>query len=180
MTAPQRFYREVSLLKDGDRYKVQLDGRTAKTVGRQDLSANHTLAEALREEWDRQDKEIRLDSMPLTRLHGFALDAGNEGRAEFIETILQYAGSDLLCYRAEVDDLAARQEEAFAPFLSRAEEEELRFHHAAGLVPITQPDETIRTLRLILERKTTSEIFARKLLTEILGSAILALYAEND
>jgi chaperone required for assembly of F1-ATPase len=180
MTAIKRFYKEVSLGERDGSFAIQLDGRTAKTAGRQDLAAPEALAEALREEWDAQDEEIRLDRMPLTRLHGFALDAGHRGREEFIATMVSYAGSDLLCYRASESDLAARQQQLFAPFLERAEADGLNFRMVEGIVPVEQPEETLDRLEGMLAERPITELLARKLLTEILGSVILASYAEKD
>lgn len=176
---PKRFYKEVSLLPEGEYWAVALDGRPARTVGRRVLAAHRSLAFALAEEWRSQEAKIDLATMPLTRLHGFVLDAGAEGKAQFIDTIVQYAGSDLLCYRADDDALAARQEALFGPFLKRAAEEGLAFEFTTGLLPIEQPAATLAGLRRRLEGLDIAEVFPRKLLTEILGSAVLALYADD-
>lgn len=179
-TAPKRFYKEVSLLIQDGGFAIALDGRVAKTAGRNPLVAPTKLAEALREEWDAQEETIDLESMPLTRLQGFVLDAGEDGRTQFADTIVQYAGSDLLCYRAEDADLAQRQEAMFGPFLERAKGEGLNFAITEGLIPVAQPAETTGTLAARLADMPTAELFSRKLLTEILGSAVLALYADQD
>ncbi|NNU15235.1 ATPase [Parvularcula sp. ZS-1/3] len=177
---PKRFYKEVSLLEQDGGYAVALDGRIAKTVGRHPLVATKKLAEALREEWDAQTDTVRMETMPLTRLHGFVLDAGEQGKAEFTDTICQYAGSDLLCYRADEPKLAERQEQIFGPFLARAEEQGLTFAVTAGIIPVEQPPETIEAMRDRLSAMELSELYPRKLLTEILGSAVLALYADQE
>ncbi|GGY42914.1 ATP12 family chaperone protein [Parvularcula lutaonensis] len=177
---PKRFYKDVSLAERKDGFAVALDGRLARTAGRAELVAPKALAEALRAEWDAQSGTISMETMPLTRLHGFVLDAGEEGRAEFIDTIVQYAGSDLLCYRASDRDLAARQEQLFRPFLDRASDEGMTFTMTEGIVPVTQARATIDRVRAWLEDRPTLEVFPRKLLTEITGSAILALYADQD
>lgn len=177
---PKRFYKETSLIEREGGFAVALDGRIAKTVGRAELVAPKALAEALESEWEAQAETISMESMPLTRLHGFVLDAGEKGRREFIDTIVQYAGSDLLCYRASDRELAERQERLFRPFLARAEDEGMVFAITEGIVPLTQAAETIEGVRARLDDRPTSEVFPRKLLTEITGSAILALYADLD
>ncbi|MEM9284979.1 MAG: ATP12 family protein [Pseudomonadota bacterium] len=179
MSAPQRFYRQVSLEPCDDGFAIALDGRTAKTAGRNNLVAEHALASALREEWDAQQDEIRLDAMPMTRLHGFVLDAGEQGRSEFVDTIVSYGGSDLLCYRADDQELAVRQADLFEPFLSQAKADGLLFVVTTGLLPIDQPQETLLALSSRLTALPTTELFPRKLLTEITGSAVLALYADQ-
>ena len=179
MSAPKRFYKQVSLEPVDGGYAIALDGRTAKTVGRHDLVASEALARALADEWDAQTDEIRLEAMPLTRLHGFVLDAGETGRSEFIATIVAYAGSDLLCYRAEENELARRQAALFETFLTRARDDGYLFAVTTGILPIEQPQDTLAALRAHFEQKPTEDLFPRKLLTEITGSAILALYADQ-
>ncbi|MEO1657216.1 MAG: ATP12 family protein [Pseudomonadota bacterium] len=179
MSALKRFYKDVSLAPAPGGFAITLDGRTAKTAGRHDLVAEEALANALRDEWDAQDSEIRLEEMLLTRLHGFVLDAGEAGRAEFIDTIVSYAGNDLLCYRADDQDLAARQATLFEPFLSRAKDDGLLFVVTTGILPVDQPVETLDALKDRLSAMATQELFPRKLLTEITGSAVLALYADQ-
>ncbi|MCQ8184953.1 ATP12 family chaperone protein [Parvularcula maris] len=177
---PKRFYKDVTLLEREGGFAVALDGRVAKTAGRAELVAPKALAEALREEWDAQGEHLDMQTMPLTRLQGFVLDAEEEGRAEFADTIVQYAGSDLLCYRAEDRDLAARQEALFAPFLALAEGDGTKLLVTSGIVPIAQDETALTALRARLEGMGTAELYPRKLLTEITGSAVLGLYAERD
>ncbi|MEM1379182.1 MAG: ATP12 family chaperone protein [Pseudomonadota bacterium] len=180
MNAPKRFYKDVDLQSTDDGLAVTLDGKPAKTAGRNVLAAPQSLAEAIRDEWAQQVDEIQLETMPLTRMHGFVLDAGEVGRGEFIDTILQYAGTDLLCYRSDQPALAARQDAAFSPFLKRAEADGMTFVVTTGLLPVQQAPDVIDRMRKILEGRPLGEIFPRKLLTEITGSAILGLYAEQD
>lgn len=178
--APKRFYTEVTLLPCEDGYLVALDGRPAKTVGRRPLAAAPALAEALRSEWEAQADVIRAETMPLTRLHGLVLDTGDDGRSSAVDVMVQYAGSDLLCYRADETALAARQEASFAPFLERAEARGLKFRVTTGLLPVPQPETTLDALAAQLVRLDTAELVPRRLMTEVLGSAVLALFAEDD
>jgi chaperone required for assembly of F1-ATPase len=180
MSKPKRFYKDVTTGPYEGREAVLLDGRQAKTVGRHVLAAPPALAAALRAEWDAQEEQIDLASMPLTRIHGFVLDAGEAGRHEFAEVITSYAKSDLLCYRAPEAELARRQADLFGPFLARAGEDGLVFNVTEGIVPIEQGEETLEALGERLAAMETEELYPRKLMTEILGSAILALYAEED
>ncbi|MEM7739427.1 MAG: ATP12 family protein [Pseudomonadota bacterium] len=181
MSAPKRFYQDVTIEPGENGFSIALDGRVAKTAGRYDLvAATETLAQALRDEWEEQTEFIRLEAMPLTRLHGFVLDAGEKGRIEFIDTIVSYAGSDLLCYRADDRHLADRQAALFDPFLDKARADGLHFVITEGLLPVDQPDATLVAIKTRATAMPTDELFPRKLLTEITGSAVLALYADTD
>ena len=178
--APKRFYKDVTLEETEAGLAIALDGRRARTAGRLVLAAPGALADAIAAEWRAQGETVRFETMPLTRLHGFVLDAGENERELFVDTIVQYAASDLLCYRAAEPDLAARQEAAFRPFLDRAHAEGMRFAVTEGLLPVEQPAATLDAVRRRMHPMALGELFPRKLLTEITGSAVLAFYADRD
>ena len=72
-------------------------------------------------EWERQRETIDPADMPLTRLLNSAIDGVAQTMAETRAEIVRYAGSDLVCYRAEEPDtLVARQAHAFDPVLGWA------------------------------------------------------------
>ncbi len=108
MTASQsknrkRFYAAATVAdrEDGS-FGIELDGRPIKTPAGHALAMpSRALADAIAGEWNAQGDEILPASLPFTRLANSAIDgvAGREG--EVVEDILNYAGSDLLCYRAE-------------------------------------------------------------------------------
>ena len=78
-------------------------------------------------EWERQRETIDPADMPLTRLLNSAIDGVAHTMAETRADIVRYAGSDLLCYRAEEPDtLVARQAHAFDPVLRWAAERSAR------------------------------------------------------
>ncbi len=174
----KRFYKDVSLAShDEGGYAVLLDGRTAKTPGRNVLRAEaRILAEALAEEWRAQGEEIRLDDLPLTRMQGFALDGAEKGRGEWSETIKSFAGSDLLCYRASDPKLAKRQAEMWQPPLDQIGGRcGLVFQITEGVMAVDQPAELEGAIDDLLNGFSSGAVFATKLLTEAYGSAVLAL-----
>lgn len=174
---PKRFYKEVSLIEQAPLFVVQLDGRTARTVGRHPLGApSRSLAEAIAAEWDAQTEEIDLAQMPLTRLQGFALDGGDEGRAEWSEMVISYLNSDLLCYRAPDAELAKRQAEIWQPVLDKVGARlGVSFGVTEGIMTIRQSPVLSEGAHAILNQMSVAELFAVKLLTEVTGSGALAL-----
>lgn len=180
MAGPKRFYQDVTLEPQADGFGVALDGRLAKTAGRNILRAPTGLAEALQAEWASQGETIELEAMPLTRLHGYVLDADEGACTVFADTIASYAGSDLLCYRAEDPELAARQEALFSPFLAKAETLGVTLTAAEGIMPVEQDPAALAAVREHAAGLPMAQLYARKLLTEITGSAVLALFADQD
>ena len=176
----KRFYRAVEVREvEGGRHAVTLDGRGARTPGRNALSAtSRALMTRVAAEWERQRETIDPADMPLTRLLNSAIDGVARTMAETRAEILRYAGSDLLCYRAEAPEtLAERQAEAFDPTLRWAAETlgaQLRI--AAGVVHVDQPPESLDALRRALEAfDDPAALAGLSAMTNLTGSALLAL-----
>src|SRR3954451_16455190 len=121
---PKRFYKDVAITAEANRFAIALDGRSLRTPAKADMVLpTQAAAEAVAEEWRAQGEEIDPRTMPLTRLVNSALDgvAGHLDGA--IADMVRYAGSDLVCYRAaEPKGLVAAQSEAWDPVLAFARE----------------------------------------------------------
>ena len=99
------------------------------------------LAEAIAAEWEAQREHIDPATMPLTRLANSVIDGVRGREAEVRADIAKYAGSDLLCYRAEgPEELVRRQAELWDPILAWSRQAlGARFPVAAGIMPVAQP-----------------------------------------
>ena len=150
--AIKRFYKTVEVREAADgRYALTLDGRGARTPGRNPLAAkSRALMLKVAAEWERQRDTVEPADMPLTRLLNSAVDGVSRTMAETRAEVLKYAGSDLLCYRAEEpEELAERQRLAFDPILAWAAETlGARFNLGAGVVHVDQPTELIAAIAL--------------------------------
>lgn len=175
----KRFYKDASASAAADGgYTVLLDGKTAKTPKRAMLSLpNLPLAEAIAEEWRGQGETIDPRTMPLTRLAFAALDVVTPERERIAAEILKYAGSDLLCYRAEnPPQLVARQAHSWDPLLDwAAETYGVRPKVGSGIKHVAQPAEAIASLEEAIARYDEFELAALHTATTITGSVILAL-----
>ena len=86
----------------GQGYGVALDGKPVKTPAKRDLIVpNAALAAAIAAEWNAQGDEVRPAQMPLTQIANTAIDRVTPQRAPVVRQIAKYAGTDLVCYRAE-------------------------------------------------------------------------------
>ena len=174
-----RFYKGVEVREADGRHALLLDGRGARTPGRNPLSAtSRPLMLRVAEEWERQHETIDPASMPLTRLLNSAIDGVAHTLAETRADILSYAGSDLLCYRAEEPDtLVARQAHAFDPVLRWAAELlAARFNVTTGVMHVAQPTEAWAAIGAALDAYDDPVVVAAlSVMTTLTGSALLAL-----
>lgn len=174
----RRFYKRAEVAARADGYAVLLDGQPINTPAGQPLLAPVAgLAVALVEEWLAQGETIRLDRMPLTRLAGTAIDRVSRARGPVIDALMNYAGSDLLCHRAESPrELAARQHAVWQPLLDWAAAElgaELAV--TAGVMPVAQPAAALAALRRVVTGFDDLRLTALADLVAGLGSLVLGL-----
>ena len=93
---PRKFYKSVEV---SDTNGIMLDGRPVKTPMKNVLTLpNRQLAEAVAAEWADQVKVIDPELMPMTKMANTALDRATAEREHVLAEIVQYAGSDLVCY----------------------------------------------------------------------------------
>lgn len=175
---PKRFYKSASAVaSDGAGYTVQLDGKAVRTPAKHVLCVpTAALAEALAAEWNAQGEIIDPAAMPLTRIVNSALDAVAPRHQEVVADIASYAGSDLLCYRAEApQELVQRQHERWDPVLEWAARRlGHRFAVGQGVMPVRQPKAAIASLGAAIEGLTPIELAALHVITTLTGSALLA------
>ena len=180
---PKRFYEEATAVETGHGHELRLDGRPARTPGRSPLAlAERRIAEAIAAEWAAQGERIDPATMPLTRMANSAIDGVAPRMDAVRDDILAYAGSDLLCYRAEGPaGLVERQNAAWNPVLNRLAEEGARFNLAEGVMPVEQPSPTLETVRGWLDEiDDPMRLTGLHVATTITGSAILALSVERQ
>ncbi|MFT8472085.1 ATP12 family chaperone protein [Acetobacter persici] len=180
--ARKRFWKQASVVPEQDGFAVQLDGRSVRLPERTVLAApSRPLAEALAAEWQAAGLTVggyfRPEDLPLTRIAGSMLERIPGARAGVIDSLLAYASSDLLCYReAGNSRLARRQREMWSPWLDWCQDTfGMALRTTEGVMPITQPDATMRTLRALLESLPDAELAVLGVAVPALGSLYLGL-----
>jgi len=177
--ALRRFYKAAEARQEDGRFVLSLDGRRARTPGRNALAhASGALMARVAEEWARQRETIDPADMPLTRLMNSAIDGVAHTMAETRADILRYAGADLLCYRPEAPDaLVARQAHGHDPVLRWAAETlGARFHVTSGIVHVAQPPEALAAIGAALDAyDDPTALAALSVMTTLTGSALIAL-----
>ncbi|PZO75636.1 MAG: ATPase [Mesorhizobium amorphae] len=180
---PKRFYEKASVMPAEGGFGVALDGKLARTPGRMPvILPTQKAAQLVADEFEAQTAEIVPVTMPVLRLVNTALDGVAQNPQAVADDVAQFAGSDLLCYRAEGPEaLQARQSAAWDPVLDWAERRlGARFLLAEGIMPVTQPPRAIDAVRAHLaDRLEPQRLAAIHLLTTLMGSALLALAVED-
>ncbi len=176
--APRRFYAEAGVRLAAGGWTVTLDGRPVRTPKRLPLILpRRALAEAVAAEWAAQGQAVVPASMPMMTLASTALDVVAADPGPAIAEIAAYAGSDLVCYRAEGPaSLAARQAAAWNPPVAWFEHETgERLTVSEGIVHRPQAPALIARVEALLAALDPFTLTAVHSLTTLTGSAVLAL-----
>lgn len=178
--APKRFWTEASVARVSDGWTVQLDGRQLRTPARAPLVVpTRALAQMIAAEWAAQQGTVRPETMPATRAANAAIDKTRGQRTEVAALVAAYGATDLLCYRADHPSaLAARQAAAWDPILAWAETRlNVRFVRTVGVMPATQPAETLARLEAEVAAFDPFRLTALHDLASLPGSLVIGLAA---
>lgn len=179
---PRRFYKDVSVGESAP-FQVLLDGRPIKTPKKRALALpTHALAEAVAEEWRAQAEHIDPARMPLTRFANTAIDAVADTLDAVANDITAYAGSDLICYRAEAPQkLVELQAEHWDPIVAWVNETlAIQFRVTFGIVHTAQPNAAIAAYASALEPHDAMRLTGLHVITTLTGSALISLALDRD
>lgn len=177
----KRFYEAAGAAPAGageGGFAVRLDGREIRTPARALLVLpSAAVAEAVAGEWAAQGERIEPATMPLMSLACTAIDQVAPNRGAVIGELLDYAGSDLLCYRAEHPEvLVARQAEIWQPLLDWAARElDAPLRVTCGIRHEPQPTAALAALRRSVEALDDLALTALDCATRASGSLVIAL-----
>lgn len=175
MTSRRRFYKDVTVT---DELGIALDGRTVKTPLKSPLQLpTRALAEAVAAEWAEQGADIKPATMILTKLANTAIDRVAPGRARIEAEVLDFANSDLVCYRTDrPPDLVQRHVKHWDPVLDWARVAlDAPFEVTVGVIHKPQPEAAIAAHALALRELSDFELSAYYTIMSLTGSALIAM-----
>lgn len=175
----KRFYKQVGAAAAATGgFSVTLDGRPVRTPAGAPLALpTIALAEAVAAEWQAQEGHVEPHSMPLMQLSATALDRIPPHREAIIDELLQFAATDLLCYRAtEPHDLIDRQGHHWQPLIDWAMTRfDAPLRVTSGVMPVPQSDEALTALRRAVAAFDHWRLTALQSATAATGSLVLGL-----
>ncbi|MDG1708104.1 MAG: ATP12 family protein [Emcibacteraceae bacterium] len=174
----KRFYKKVSVAEQDGMYTVHLDGKPIKTpIKSPCLMPNKNMAEAVAKEWDEQEEDVDPHSMPITKLVNTAIDRVGKRRDDLIDELVEFAGSDQICYRAEhPTELVDLQDENWNPLLDYINENhDISFEITSGILFVEQSASILSKYRKIVENIESFELTAYYGMTTVAGSVTIGL-----
>ena len=174
MKPPRRFYSEVAVSIGND---ILLDGKPVKTPGKRLLNLpTAALAEAVAAEWRAQGEKIDPATMIMTKLANTALDRVIPERGRIIAEMVEFAGSDLVCYRAvSPDELIEMQAKLWDAVIDWALAHlDARFTVTEGVTHKRQPVSALKAIETHFAAIEPFPLTAIHNMMTLTGSALLA------
>jgi chaperone required for assembly of F1-ATPase len=157
---------------------IALDGKAVRTPAKNPLLIrSRALAEAIAAEWNAQEAKVKPDTMPLMQLVSTAIDRVAPERARIVADTAAYAGTDLVCYRAEgPSELVNRQAEAWDPLIDWLRERfDVSLACASGVIAVGQSEQGLAALARVVEAQDDLRLTALSVATGAAGSLVIGL-----
>src|SRR5438105_11496720 len=174
----KRVYKQAAARAAEGGWGVALDSRPMRTPAKHELIVpSAALAEAIAAEWDAQQDEIRPATMPLTRLAATAIDRTRTQRELVAAEAANYAGTDLVCYRADHPPaLIARQHAGWQPLIDWAMQRyDAALAVTSGIVPQPQSPAALKAFAAAVAAQDDLRLTALHAMTAACGSLVIAL-----
>jgi chaperone required for assembly of F1-ATPase len=175
----KKFYKLAEAGTAPGGYIVRLDGKPVRTPLKHALLLeSRALADAIVLEWVGQGDEIKPATMPLTQLANTMIDKSKgDDRAEMEEQLLEYGGSDLLCYFATHPETLVKQQQAhWLPLLGWMKEKYgIVFKTISGIQYQHQPQELLDKLQKLIDGLDAADFTVVQAASATTGSVVIAL-----
>ena len=175
----KKFWKKVSIKKNSSNcFQIMLDERILQTPLKRELVLpNLNLTQEIVKEWDQDSKNINTESMIFYSLISNSLDKIKDKRNLYIDDILDYIDTDLICYRAEnPKELVELQKNKWDPIILLIEKYiGTKVQVFQGVSPKKQHATVHIRLNNLINKFDVFEISALHRITNITGSIFLSL-----
>jgi chaperone required for assembly of F1-ATPase len=174
----KRFWKEAAVVQTEDGYNVTLDGHPVRTPSKSALVIRYrSIADQIAAEWMAQEEEVDPTTMPATRMVNSVIDKVSINADAIVEMLSEYAGTDLLCYRATTaQSLIDEQARLWDPLLQwSADVLNAPMNVTSGVMFTTQDEASIQVYSLKLKNLNHYQLAGVHDLITISGSAVIAV-----
>ncbi len=181
----KKFWKIVQVKKKSiNSYEILLDDKILRTPLKKKLIiSNAKIAEEIYKEWNQDTNFIDTDNMIFYGIISTSIDKIYINRKLYIDDMLHFIDTDLICYRAEnPDDLVRLQSKNWDPIISKVEKYiNNKIAVFNGIMPVGQNKVIKNTITKSLTKFSDLEISVMHRITNITGSIFLALCVlKND
>ena len=179
----RKFWKTVKIKKkSSNSYEILLDENVLKTPMKKKLTIqNSKIAEEIYKEWNQDKNIVDTDAMIFYGIISTSIDKISNNRILYVNEILNFIDTDLICYRAEEpNDLVQWQSKNWDPILLKVEKYiNNKIDVFKGIMPLKQNKRINFKITKFLTKFSDLEIIALHKITNITGSIFLSLCILN-
>ena len=180
----RKFWKTVKIKKkSSNSYEILLDENVLKTPMKKKLTIqNSKIAEEIYKEWNQDKNILDTDAMIFYGIISTSIDKISNNRILYVNEILNFIDTDLICYRAEEpNDLVQWQSKNWDPILLKVEKYiNNKIDVFKGIMPLKQNKGIKFKITKFLTKFSDLEIIALHKITNITGSIFLSLCILNN
>ena len=180
----KKFWKTVKVKKKSfNSYEILLDENVLKTPMKKELTIQNTkIAEEIQKEWNQDKNILDTDAMIFYGIISTSIDKIINNRISYINDILSFIDTDLICYRAEEpNDLVQWQSKNWDPILLKIEKYiNNKVDVFKGIMPSKQKKGIKLKIIKFLTKFSDLEIIVLHRITNITGSIFLSLCILNN
>jgi len=174
----KRFYTSAQVRDSEAGYALYLDDKPIRTPSGGALQVpSRPLAEAIAQEWNAAEETVNPAALRFTKMSNTALERTGPMHANVVSEIVNYAQTDLICYRAErPDPLVVQQSTQWDPVLKWLKDTlHIELTATTALMGHSQSQVALDTLEAHISDYEAFSLTGLHAITTSLGSVSLAL-----
>ena len=175
----KKFWKTIEIKKVSSKeFYILLDNTKLKTPLKNELIlSNHLIAKEVLKEWDQSSDIINTDDLVFYGLLSTAIDKVREEKNSYINDIINFIDTDLICYRADSPiDLVSHQNKHWYPIILLIEKYiNTNVSFFKGVMPSQQSSKVHHRFKNLIVELSDVQISFLHRITNLVGSVFLSL-----
>jgi chaperone required for assembly of F1-ATPase len=175
----KKFWKTIEIEKISSKeFYILLDNKKLKTPLKNELIlSNHLMAKEVLKEWDQSSDIINADDLVFYGLLSTAIDRVREEKNSYINDIINFIDTDLICYRADSPiDLVSSQNKHWDPIILLIEKYiDTNLTVFKGVMPSQQNLKVHHEIKKLVDELSDIQISVLHRITNLVGSVFLSL-----
>jgi len=175
----KKFWKKIEIRQSSSKkFHLLLDNKKLTTPMKKELVLpSEILVNEVLREWDQNSDNINIDDLVFYGVLSTAIDKVNLKKDPYVNDIIDFIDTDLICYRAESpNDLIALQNKSWNPILLLIEKYiDVKIKVFKGVMPSNQDQKVHTEIKKLISNLSDVQISVLHRITNLIGSIFLSL-----
>ena len=175
----KKFWKKIEIRQSSSKkFHLLLDNKKLTTPMKKELVLpSEILVNEVLREWDQNSDNINIDDLVFYGVLSTAIDKVNLKKDAYVNDIIDFIDTDLICYRAESpNDLIALQNKIWNPILLLIEKYiDVKIKVFKGVMPSNQDQKVHTEIKKLMSNLSDVQISVLHRITNLIGSIFLSL-----